>query len=81
MMAFQIQFSEMYDDECLIHFQVMCPHFVSAISETIGDKWSQELESAYNHLFSILSFHMRTSLMIEHHKTAISEKKKERQKK
>ena len=53
----------------------MCPHFVSAISDTIGEKWTAELEAAYNHLFAILSYHMKQTLLTEQHKNSMKERK------
>ena len=55
----------------LIFFQVIWQHFVSAISETIGEKWTAELETAYNHLFAILSFDMKEALLVEQQKNTL----------
>jgi len=42
----------------------MCPHFIKAIEGTLGEKWTVDVKTAYEHLFAILSFHMTESLLI-----------------
>ncbi|XP_067949165.1 cytoglobin-2-like [Watersipora subatra] len=43
---------------------LMCPQFMQAIQSSLDTMWSVEVEQAYTHLSSILTFHMKKSWSI-----------------
>lgn len=41
----------------------MCPHFVKAIETSLGEQWTVEVGAAYKHLFDVLAYYMKESLL------------------
>lgn len=41
----------------------MCPHFIKAIEGTLQECWTAEVGEAYKHIFAILAFNMKESML------------------